>query len=77
MVACELEYRRRFWMITLVYVLAYAFYNLDHLNILYAIVPGNHGVTKRHARAILVCRGGAAGGVRRCPFDVGNGLPAS
>ena len=36
MVACEFEYRRRFWMVTLVYVLAYAFYNLDHLNIVYA-----------------------------------------
>ena len=47
MVACEFEYRRRFWMITLVYVLAYAFYNLDHLNILYAIVPGNQGVVQK------------------------------
>jgi len=46
-VACEFEYRRRFWMITLVYVLAYAFYNLDHLNILYAIVPGNQGVVQK------------------------------
>src|SRR5262249_29299959 len=34
-------------MITLVYVLAYAFYNLDHLNILYAIVPGNQGVGQK------------------------------
>ena len=34
MVASEFEYRHRFWMIVLVYVAAYAFYNLDHLNIL-------------------------------------------
>ena len=47
MVACEFEYRRRFWMITLVYVLAYAFYNLDHLNIVYAIVLGNQGVVQK------------------------------
>jgi protein-S-isoprenylcysteine O-methyltransferase Ste14 len=46
-VAYEFEYRHRFWMIALVYVLAYAFYNLDHLNILYAIVPGNQGVVQK------------------------------
>jgi len=34
-------------MITLVYVLAYAFYNLDHLNILYAIVPGKQCVVQK------------------------------
>ena len=34
-------------MITLVYVLAYAFYNLDHLNIVYSIVLGNQGVVQK------------------------------
>jgi protein-S-isoprenylcysteine O-methyltransferase Ste14 len=47
MVASEFEYRHRFWMIVLVYVVAYAFYNLNHLNILYAIVPWNHGVPQK------------------------------
>jgi protein-S-isoprenylcysteine O-methyltransferase Ste14 len=44
MVASEFEYRRRFWLIVLVYVAAYAFYNLNPLNILYALVPLNQGV---------------------------------
>jgi protein-S-isoprenylcysteine O-methyltransferase Ste14 len=47
MVATEFEYRHRFWMIVLVYVVAYAFYNLDHLNILYSIVPWNRGTLQR------------------------------
>jgi hypothetical protein len=47
MVASEFEYRHRFWMILLVYAVAYAFYNLDHLNILYSIVPWNRGVVQR------------------------------
>lgn len=47
MVASEFEYRHRFWMILLVYGAAYAFYNLDHLNILYSIVPWNQGVSQR------------------------------
>jgi protein-S-isoprenylcysteine O-methyltransferase Ste14 len=47
MVASEFEYRHRFWMIVLVYVAAYAFYNLNHLNILYAVVPGNQGVLQK------------------------------
>ena len=34
-------------MIALVYVLAYAFYNLDSLNILYAIVPVNRSVVQK------------------------------
>ena len=38
MVASEFEYRHRFWMIVFVYIAAYSFYNLDHLNILYAVV---------------------------------------
>jgi protein-S-isoprenylcysteine O-methyltransferase Ste14 len=47
MVASEFEYRHRFSMIVLVYAIAYAFYNLDHLNILYSIVPWNRGVVQR------------------------------
>src|SRR4030088_933111 len=43
MVASKFEYRHRFWMIVLFYVAACAFYNLDHLNILYSIVPWNVG----------------------------------
>jgi protein-S-isoprenylcysteine O-methyltransferase Ste14 len=43
-VASEFEYRHRFWMIVLIYVVAYAFYNVNPLNILYALVPWNHGV---------------------------------
>jgi protein-S-isoprenylcysteine O-methyltransferase Ste14 len=47
MVASEFEFRHRFWMIVLVYAVAYAFYNLDHLNILYALVPWNQGVPRK------------------------------
>jgi protein-S-isoprenylcysteine O-methyltransferase Ste14 len=47
MVASEFVYRHRFWMILLVYVLAYSFYNLENLNVLYAIVPWNQGVPHR------------------------------
>ena len=39
--ASEFEYRHRFAIIALVFIFAYAFYNLDHLNIVYAIVPRN------------------------------------
>jgi protein-S-isoprenylcysteine O-methyltransferase Ste14 len=47
MVASEFEYRHRLWMIVLVYVVAYAFYNIDHLNILYSIVPWNQGIVQK------------------------------
>ena len=47
MVATPFEYRHRFWMIVLVYGVAYTFYNLDHLNILYFIVPWNQGVVQK------------------------------
>jgi protein-S-isoprenylcysteine O-methyltransferase Ste14 len=47
MVASEFEYRHRFWMIVLGYVAAYAFYNLDHLNILYSVVAWNQGVLQK------------------------------
>jgi protein-S-isoprenylcysteine O-methyltransferase Ste14 len=51
MVASGFEFRHRFWMIVLVYTVAYAFYNLDHLNVLYAVVPWNQGI---HERDMLV-----------------------
>ena len=67
MVAYEFEYRHRFWMIALVYVLAYAFYNLDHLNILYAIVPWNQSAVQKdmlarflYAAAAVLAACGAA-----------------
>jgi protein-S-isoprenylcysteine O-methyltransferase Ste14 len=47
MVASEFEYRHRFWMIVFVYIAAYSFYNLDHLNILYSVVPWNQGVLQK------------------------------
>jgi protein-S-isoprenylcysteine O-methyltransferase Ste14 len=66
MIASEFEYRYRFWMILLVYVLAYSFYNVDNLNVLYALVPWNQGVAQRdtlvrilYAAAALVAAGGA------------------
>jgi protein-S-isoprenylcysteine O-methyltransferase Ste14 len=66
MVASEFEYRHRFWMILLVYAVAYAFYNLDHLNILYSIVPWNRGVVQRdmlvrilYSAAAVLAAGGA------------------
>jgi protein-S-isoprenylcysteine O-methyltransferase Ste14 len=66
MVASEWEYRHRFWMIVLVYVAAYALYNLNHLNILYAVLPRNLGVGYKdmfvrslYAAAALLAAGGA------------------
>jgi protein-S-isoprenylcysteine O-methyltransferase Ste14 len=66
MVASEFEYRHRFWMILLVYVLAYSFYNVYNLNVLYAVVPWNQGVPQRdmlvrllYGAAALVAAGGA------------------
>jgi protein-S-isoprenylcysteine O-methyltransferase Ste14 len=66
-VASKFEYRHRFWMIVLVYVAAYAFYNLDHLNILYSLVPWSQGVHRKdmlvrflYAAATLVAAVGAA-----------------
>jgi protein-S-isoprenylcysteine O-methyltransferase Ste14 len=66
MVASEFEYRHRFWMIVLVYVVAYAFYNFNHLNILYAVVPWNQGVHQKdmlvrflYAAAALLAASGA------------------
>jgi protein-S-isoprenylcysteine O-methyltransferase Ste14 len=66
MVASEFEYRYRTWIILLVYVLAYSFYNVYHLNVLYALVPWNQGVPQRdmlvrflYGAAALVAAGGA------------------
>ena len=66
MVASEFEYRHRFWMIVLVYVAAYAFYNVNHLNVLYAVVPWNQGFLSKdmvvrllYAAAALLAAGGA------------------
>jgi len=53
-IASEFEYRHRFAIIALVFVLAYAFYNLDHLNIVYAIVPRNSGVLDQDVLARFV-----------------------
>ena len=47
MLASDFEYRHRFAFIVLLYVAAYAFYNLDHLNVLYALIPWNQGVAQR------------------------------
>lgn len=67
MVASEFEYRHRFWMILLVYVAAYSLYNVNHLNILYLIVPWNQGVLRQdmlvrflYAAAALLAAAGAA-----------------
>jgi protein-S-isoprenylcysteine O-methyltransferase Ste14 len=66
MVASDFEYRHRFWMIVLVYVAAYAFYNVNHVNVLYAIVPWNRGVLPTdtlvrflYAGAAFLAAGGA------------------
>jgi protein-S-isoprenylcysteine O-methyltransferase Ste14 len=66
MIASKFEYRHRFWMILLVYVLAYSFYNVYSLNVLYAVVPWNQGGAQRdtlvrllYAAAALVAAGGA------------------
>jgi protein-S-isoprenylcysteine O-methyltransferase Ste14 len=65
-VASEFECRHRFWMIVLVYAVAYACYNLDHLNILYSVVPWNQGVLQKdllvrflYAAAALLAAAGA------------------
>jgi protein-S-isoprenylcysteine O-methyltransferase Ste14 len=47
MIASRFEYRHRFWMIVFVYVAAYSFYNLDHRNILWSLVPWNQGVIEK------------------------------
>ena len=54
MVAYEFEYRHRFAIIALVFGFAYAFYNLDHLNIVYAVVPWNSGVRDKDELARLI-----------------------
>jgi protein-S-isoprenylcysteine O-methyltransferase Ste14 len=46
-------------MILLVYVVAYAFYNIENLNVLYAVVPWNQGVAHRDM-LVRYLYGGAA-----------------
>jgi protein-S-isoprenylcysteine O-methyltransferase Ste14 len=67
MVASEFEYRHRFLIIVIVYALAYACYNLDHLNILYAVIPQNLSAPQKdlivrllYAAAALLAATGAA-----------------
>lgn len=66
MVSSEFEYRNRFWMILLVYILAYSLYNVRNLNFLYALVPWNQGVPQQdmlvrtlYAGAALLAAAGA------------------
>jgi protein-S-isoprenylcysteine O-methyltransferase Ste14 len=49
--ASNFEYRNRHALIVLVYALAYACYNLDHLNALYAVMPSHLGV---HQKDLIV-----------------------
>jgi protein-S-isoprenylcysteine O-methyltransferase Ste14 len=66
MVGSEFEYRHRFWLIVLLYVGAYALYNLDHRNILWSLVPWNQGILQKdplvrvlYAGAALLAAAGA------------------
>jgi len=59
MVGSEFEYRHRFWMIVLVYVGAYAFYNLDHRNILWSLVPWNQGILQKDTLVRVLYAGAA------------------
>jgi protein-S-isoprenylcysteine O-methyltransferase Ste14 len=49
--ASNFEYRNRHAIIVLVYALAYACYNLDHLNVLYAVMPSDLGA---HQKDLIV-----------------------
>jgi protein-S-isoprenylcysteine O-methyltransferase Ste14 len=53
-IATKYEYRHRFVIIALVFVFAYAFYNLDPLNVVYAIVPRNLGVPIQNVLARFI-----------------------
>ncbi|WP_158749953.1 isoprenylcysteine carboxylmethyltransferase family protein [Acidobacterium sp. S8] len=46
-IASNFEYRHRHIIIILGYALAYACYNLDHLNALYAVMPSHLGVQQK------------------------------
>jgi protein-S-isoprenylcysteine O-methyltransferase Ste14 len=59
LVGSEFEYRHRFWMIVLVYVGAYAFYNLDHRNILWSLVPWNQGILQKDTLVRVLYAGAA------------------
>jgi protein-S-isoprenylcysteine O-methyltransferase Ste14 len=59
MAATEFEYRHRFWMIVGVYLVAYAFYNVRNLNVLYALLPWNQGVVSRDLLVRILYAGAA------------------
>lgn len=46
--ASNFEYRNRYAIIALVYALAYGCYNLDHLNVLYAVMPSHLGIHQKN-----------------------------
>src|SRR5580704_13286757 len=59
MVATEFEYRHRYWMIVGVYLVAYAFYNVQNRNVLYALVPWNQAVVNRDLLVRILYAGAA------------------
>lgn len=54
MIASEFEYRHRFGMMAAVFVFAYAFYNLDHGNVVWEIVSWNTGLLEKKSMVRLV-----------------------
>jgi protein-S-isoprenylcysteine O-methyltransferase Ste14 len=46
MIGSEFEYRHRFGIMALLFTFAYAFYNIDHVNVLYAIPLNIHGLPR-------------------------------
>src|SRR5258708_35522594 len=52
--ASEFEYRFRSWIMAAIFVLAYACYNLDHANVVAAIVPRNKEVPHGDLPAHLI-----------------------
>jgi protein-S-isoprenylcysteine O-methyltransferase Ste14 len=64
MIASEFEYRHRFGIMALLFAFAYAFYNLDHVNVLYAIPFSSHVLPREEivrliyaGAALLACIG--------------------
>jgi hypothetical protein len=51
MIASKFEHPYRFWLIAFVFVVAYSFYNLDHVNVLYAVVAFSNDA---HLKDLLV-----------------------
>jgi len=54
MIASEFEYRHRFGMMAAVFLFAYAFYNLDHSNVVWEIVSWNTGLLDKKLIVRLV-----------------------